>query len=200
MWLTDLLNAIFALFSGGETKVTLASPSHDPGPEPVGVGATIIKHYEGCQKKLPDGMIGPYRDAKGVPTIGWGNTSWEDGTPVKMTDAPITQARADALFDHWYRRFRDNVRTYLPSNTPPLHVEVFTSFAYNVGVPAFSTSTALKRYKAGDIVGAGEALEWFIYSGGKILKGLQRRRRAEHYIFDGMAPEQAFKQAEKDFP
>lgn len=32
-----------------------------------------------------------------VPTIGHGSTRYEDGTPVKMTDAPITRARAAVL-------------------------------------------------------------------------------------------------------
>lgn len=32
-----------------------------------------------------------------VPTIGHGSTRYEDGTPVKMTDPPITRERADQL-------------------------------------------------------------------------------------------------------
>lgn len=32
-----------------------------------------------------------------VPTIGHGSTRYEDGSPVRMTDPPITRARADVL-------------------------------------------------------------------------------------------------------
>ena len=45
-----------------------------------------------------------------VPTIGHGSTRYEDGTPVKLTDAPITRKRAEALalnlHDEEARRFR----------------------------------------------------------------------------------------------
>lgn len=41
---------------------------------------------------------GPVIPTQGdVPTIGHGSTRYEDGTPVKMTDAPITRARAEVL-------------------------------------------------------------------------------------------------------
>ena len=68
-----------------------------------------MRHYEGCEKKLPDGRIEPYRDAGGVATIGWGNTRWQDGRAVAMGDAPISQAEADALFTHFVGVFAKGV-------------------------------------------------------------------------------------------
>lgn len=55
--------------------------------------------------------LGPHIPTKGdVPTIGHGSTRYEDGTPVKLTDAPITRKRAEALalnlHDEEARRFR----------------------------------------------------------------------------------------------
>jgi len=35
-----------------------------------------------------------------VPTIGLGSTRYEDGTPVKLTDPPITRERAEQLARH----------------------------------------------------------------------------------------------------
>ncbi len=40
----------------------------------------------------------PYKDIAGIPTIGIGCTYYEDGTPVKITDEPITEERAIQLF------------------------------------------------------------------------------------------------------
>ena len=46
-------------------------------------GIDLIKEFEGFRAK-------PYRDAVGIPTIGYGNTYYEDGRAVKLTDPPIT--------------------------------------------------------------------------------------------------------------
>ena len=43
-------------------------------------------------------VLKPYLDTKGIPTIGVGNTFYEDGSKVKMTDPPITEKRAMELF------------------------------------------------------------------------------------------------------
>lgn len=43
-------------------------------------------------------MLAPHIPTQGdVPTIGYGSTRYEDGTPVRMTDAPITRQRAEQL-------------------------------------------------------------------------------------------------------
>ena len=38
-------------------------------------GINLIKHFEGLSLK-------PYLDVVNIPTIGWGNTFYEDGTKV----------------------------------------------------------------------------------------------------------------------
>lgn len=54
-------------------------------------GFTAWKTSEGWSDK-------PYIPTAGdVPTIGHGSTRYEDGTPVKMTDKPITKERGDQL-------------------------------------------------------------------------------------------------------
>jgi len=45
----------------------------------VTLASQIMRHYEGCEKKLSNGRIGPYLDTAKVATIGWGNTRWQDG-------------------------------------------------------------------------------------------------------------------------
>ena len=51
----------------------------------------LIKHFEGCK-------LTAYQCSANRWTIGYGNTFFEDGTPVKQGDT-ITQERADKLFD-----------------------------------------------------------------------------------------------------
>ena len=55
---------------------------------------------DGPTKVQPDGVVVhlPYVPTQGdVPTIGHGSTRYEDGTPVRLTDPPITRQRAEQL-------------------------------------------------------------------------------------------------------
>lgn len=160
----------------------------------------LLHHFEGCEKKRPDGRIGPYRDAVGIPTIGWGNTRWQSGAAVKMADTPITQEQADALFLYWLADFDRKVRVFLPGGVSEGPHAAFLSFAYNVGVAAAENSTAATRLAAGDLKGAAEALTWWNKAGGRVLKGLQRRREAEKWVLLGAAPDTAIQQGMKAFP
>jgi len=164
--------------------------------------AAVMHFFEGCEKKLPGGMIGPYLDMVQVPTIGWGNTQWPDGRRVTMKDAPITQAEADALFLVFLNRFADAVFALLPPGTAPKHAAACVSLAYNIGSgpKGFAGSSALRKLKAGDHAGAAAAIELWNKAGGAVVKGLQRRRRAERLVFEGADPKAACARAVKDFP
>ena len=160
----------------------------------------LLHHYESCARKRADGRIAPYRDAVGIVTIGWGNTRFENGAAVKMTDGPISQKRADALFAYWLADFDRKVRAFLPVGCGEGPHAAFLSFAYNAGVTAAENSTAATRLRNGDLKGAGEALTWWNKAGGKVLKGLQRRREAERLVLLGATAESAIAAAEKAFP
>ncbi|WP_419900734.1 lysozyme [Roseomonas sp. USHLN139] len=161
---------------------------------------TLLHHYESCAAKRPDGMIAPYLDAASIPTIGWGNTRYADGRRVSMADKPITQAEADALFTEVLAGFSQEVLALLPATVDDDAHAAFLSFAYNVGVPGFAGSTALRRFMAGDRKGAASALELWDKAGGKVLKGLQRRRRAEKLVLLGATADSAIAVALRDFP
>lgn len=49
-----------------------------------------------------------------VPTIGHGSTRYEDGTPVKMTDPPITRKRAAELAHNLHSQEEARFRASLP--------------------------------------------------------------------------------------
>lgn len=178
-------------------------PGIDAGQRAALEDAAALMHaFEGCETRLPDGRIAPYLDMVGVPTIGWGNTSWPDGRRVSMADPPITQEEADALFGFFLAQFAGKVFALLPPGTPPKQAAACISLAYNIGAEAagFAGSTALRRLRAGDAAGAAAAIEMWNKAGGKVVKGLQRRRRAERLVFEGAEPEAACARAAKDFP
>ena len=79
----------------------------------VAIAAALARRFEGL-------YLTPYLCPAGVPTIGYGATYYEDGTPVTLRDAPITRQRAEALLVWMIRR------VYLPAVLkwcPRLHLE-----------------------------------------------------------------------------
>ena len=53
-------------------------------------GIKLIKESESL-------FLEPYLDPINIPTIGYGNTYYEDDTKVTMNDKPITKERAEEL-------------------------------------------------------------------------------------------------------
>lgn len=129
----------------------------------------------------------PYLCPAGVATIGFGSTHYEDGRKVLMSDSPITRDRALELLRH------ELLRTYLPGVRrlcPGLYADALASgdsralcavvdFAYNLGVGRLQTSTLRRKLNAGDWAGAREELMKWTLGGGRVLRGLVLRRRAE---------------------
>ncbi|MEP2781965.1 MAG: lysozyme [Pseudoruegeria sp.] len=63
---------------------------------------------------------------------------------------------------------------------PTTRDAAYTSLAYNVGVRGAGRSTATRRLNAGDIAGGCKALTWWNRAGGRVVRGLVRRRSDEY--------------------
>lgn len=133
----------------------------------------LIKKYEGLSLK-------PYLCPAHVPTIGYGNTTYADGTPVKMSDKAITVDKAEALLRDYV------IKNILPKiNDLDLtqgQAEAVISLIYNIGWPAFSKSKCYKAIKSKDWGTVYNEWDWII-ANGKVLKGLVKRRAEEKYLF-----------------
>lgn len=138
--------------------------------------ADFIKGFEACRLKAY--MPTP----NDVPTIGWGST----GPDIKM-GMTWTQAQADSRFARDLATFGAKVSAQL-GNAPTTQdqYDAMTSLAYNIGVNAFSTSTVLRKHKAGDYPGAATAFGMWNKQAGKVLNGLTRRRAAEAHMYAGL--------------
>ena len=77
----------------------------------------------------------PYLDDAGIPTIGKGTTFYEDGRPVTLQDAPITEARADELLNFYVGTVEEKLRNAYPKmqDMNPNEIDAIMSFTYNVG-------------------------------------------------------------------
>ncbi|CAM0699245.1 lysozyme [Acinetobacter baumannii] len=112
-----------------------------------------VKNDEGFTSK-------PVIPVKGDrPTQGHGSTFKPDGSPVKMTDPPITRATADK----WLRNdvakrevaFKDSLKGVKLSQT---EYDLYLDFTYQYGIGAWSSSSMLKNLKVGKYKAACESL------------------------------------------
>ena len=136
-------------------------------------GQQLIQQFEGLYLK-------PYLCPAKIPTIGYGNTFYENGTPVTMKDEPITKERAISLFLRIIQPFEDNVTALLKKSVNQQQFNALVSFAYNVGVGAFGNSTLLKKVNANpnDPTIRDEFMKW-VKVNGAVFTGLVNRRKAE---------------------
>ena len=64
----------------------------------------------------------------------------------------------------------------------PEELAAASSLAYNIGVSAYCRSTVDRRFDAGDFKGGCDAFLMWNKAGGREIKGLTNRRRAERDI------------------
>ena len=144
-------------------------------------GKALIRKFEGCS-------LVAYLCPSKVWTIGYGNTFYADGTPVKEGDK-IDQATANQLFDIILDKFEKQVKMLLGDTLlvtlPKEAIDALVSLAYNIGTGVFAKSTLLKRIKLNklDFDGIEAAFMMWVKSNGKVLNGLVRRRAAEFDMY-----------------
>lgn len=146
-------------------------------------GIAIMHFFESCRlTAYPDPAAG------GKPwTIGYGDTG-ADVVPGLV----ITQAQADERFaNRLHREFEPGVQALLTREPTQAQFDAMVSLAYNIGLRNFTTSTMLRKFNAGDDMGAGEAILMWNKAAGKVMLGLVRRRTAERARFLGAAGKQA---------
>lgn len=139
-------------------------------------GLDLIKDFEGFS-------ITSYLDVVNIPTIGFGNTFYEDGRKVKLGDQ-ISKTDALKLLEVVANRdFADKIFPSIKVKVTQSQFDAMVSLAYNIGAGAFLKSTLLKKVNAGDFTGAGEEfLRWNKANGKKVLN-LTRRREREKQLF-----------------
>lgn len=130
----------------------------------------FIKRWEGERLEA-------YQDTGGVWTIGYGHT-----VGVKRGDV-ITLGQARALLDQDLTIYEDAVNRGCTIPINQNQYDAFVSLCYNIGVTGFLTSTALKRFNAGDFDGAAIAITWWNKDNGVVIPGLVNRRKAEKALF-----------------
>lgn len=140
-------------------------------------GVDLIKQFEGFSSK-------PYLCPAKICTIGYGATFYQNGKKVTMADKPITEKEAIELLKFMLARFEQYVDSYCVDTLTQNQFDALVSFCYNVGPANLKASTLLKKVNANpnDETIREEFRKWN-KGGGKVLKGLTRRREAEANLY-----------------
>ncbi|WP_199230809.1 lysozyme [Azospirillum sp. TSO5] len=151
-------------------------------PGAIANACAIIKQFEGCEKRMPDGRLRAYPDPAtgGAPwTIGFGSTG-KDISPGTIW----TQAEADARLA---QEVAEKAAAVVKAVTVPAtdaQIGAAISLAYNIGATNFANSTLVRLWNSGaskESV-ADQFLVWR-KAAGKVMPGLERRRAAERALF-----------------
>jgi lysozyme len=148
-------------------------------------GIDLMHQFEGLHKVRPDGMVEAYLCPANVWTIGWGSTGKDLFNGGKIGRGTVwTKEQCDLRFEQHLAQFEAAVRDGIgKAPTSQAQFDAMVSLTYNIGPSAFARSTVLRRHKAGDFDGAAKAFLMWNKGGGKVLRGLTRRREAEAALY-----------------
>lgn len=136
----------------------------------------LVKRFEGLRLEA-------YHDPVGVLTIGYGYTNSAGFGPGVEIGDRWSERMAEEMLREGLKRFGNEIRPLFKRIPNDNQFGAMVSLAYNIGTSAFANSTCLRRFNTGDTAGAADALTWFNKAGGKVLRGLVRRREAEKALF-----------------
>lgn len=151
-------------------------------------GLDLIKSFESCAVAIGNGRFRAYPDPapgnNGLPvTIGWGSTRGFDGKPIALGTV-WTQEQCDRKKAEDMAAFEREVRDILGDAPTTQHqFDALVSFAYNLGSGNLRKSTLMRRHKAGDYAAAAAQFAVWNRAGGKVMRGLTRRREAEAALY-----------------
>lgn len=133
-------------------------------------GISLICNFEGFRDKA-------YQDVVGVWTIGYGFTKGVvEGMTITPNGAKIRLQ--DELTE--YERAVENACTIPPNQN---QFDALVSFAFNVGCAGMRRSSVIKAHNRGDFDSAARAFALWNKAGGKVYRGLVRRRASEASLY-----------------
>ena len=138
----------------------------------------------------------PYLDPIGLPTVGWGHLiirrEYEqfgvvkDGKRFRLIDPAghaLTREQGDALFMRDLARFLAGVDELCQVPLSEMQFGAIVSFAFNCGLGNLRASTLRRRVNSGDHADVPYQFSRWNKAGGRVLRGLTRRRKAEGDLY-----------------
>jgi len=147
----------------------------------------MIKHHEGVRFK-------PYRCPAKLWTVGVGHVLYPEQGKLKIENRDEfllrpednrvwTKEEVDGILRADLQRFERGVVQLLPIVLTQGEFDACVSFSFNVGLGTLQRSTFRQKIIRGDKDAAIESLLQYCKAGGKVLKGLENRRKDEAALF-----------------
>lgn len=161
------------------------------------VGAELMHRYEGYRNR-------PYLCPAHIWTIGYGHVLYQDQIRLPMVrvegkDVPMirkeyplrqednrvwSKQEIEELFEEDVKSFERGVLRLVPGCAGYQgRFDALVSFAFNVGAGNLQRSTIRMRANRNEWQAAGDAFLLWNKAGGKVLPGLDRRRKDERALF-----------------
>jgi lysozyme len=153
----------------------------------------MLKHHEGVRYK-------PYQCPAGLWTIGVGHVLYPEQAKIPSTIDGMARRKAwkleykdnrkwseeeiDTLLVKDVARFERGVVRYLPIQLSQNEFDSLVSFSFNLGLGVLQRSTIRQALLRGDKITAIQSLLKYNKAGGKVLKGLDNRRKDEAALFN----------------
>jgi lysozyme len=140
----------------------------------------LIRHHEGVRNK-------PYQCPAKLWTVGVGHLIGDGKTLPASWNRTFTNEEIDGILKSDLSRFELGVSKMLPNVQLKQHeFDALVSFCFNLGLGCFQRSTIRQALLRGNKEQAMESLMKYCRAGGKILRGLENRRKDERRLFEGL--------------
>ena len=139
-------------------------------------GMDLIKHYEGWRSSV-------YLCSASRCTIGWGSTWDVNGDAITLDHADITKEQGEYLLLREVRHSEEAIKKIVKADLTENMFSSLCSFIYNVGSGNFQKSTMRMKLNRGFYEDAADEFPKWRRAGGRIVKGLVRRRKQERELF-----------------
>lgn len=152
----------------------------------------LLHHHEGCRYK-------PYQCPARLWTIGVGHVMYPDQARIPSSVEGMAQRKAwplkpqdnrkwseeevDSILAKDVVRFERGVERYVSVRLSQNEFDALVSFSFNLGLGVLQRSTLRQALNRGDKATAIESLLKYNKAGGKVLKGLDNRRKDEAALF-----------------
>ena len=147
----------------------------------------MIKHHEGVRFR-------PYR----CPALLWtccvGHVLYSEQGRLKLDERMAFKLRPEddrlwsmeevnGILASDLQRFERGVESLVPVSLTQGQFDGLCSFSFNCGLGTLQRSTLRQKVLRGDMEGAAEEFLKYCMAAGKLLKGLQNRRKDERILF-----------------
>jgi len=140
-------------------------------------GLDLIKEFEGFRAAA-------YLCPANVWTIGYGTTARADVGIAPEKGMVISEVEAEHYLEKTVDKFIRSIEPHILAPINENEFAAYVSLAYNIGPGAFMRSSTLRHFNEGNKAQAAKNILLWNKAGGKVLKGLVRRREAEKALFE----------------